>query len=256
VARSIAQNTQDVDCGTDAMPTTGSLGFWVYPTWAQADGVIHTFFDCRNSSNEFLTFVKWSDDTIYAGWKTGGSDHRASVASAGYTLNQNAWNHFVLTWDDTANETRLYLNGSEIASQTATLVTHTTVNSRAIGIQDGTANRGVNSRVAEFFILSSVLQPGQVTALNGRVSLRRVVGAVQDQYTPLYGLVSPDPDLSGNKRNGTVTGATLANHAPVIPYSARFWGDGPLIEVAAGGATPHNPLGHPLYGPFAGPIAA
>ncbi|KKK73343.1 hypothetical protein LCGC14_2894760 [marine sediment metagenome] len=31
------------------------------------------------------------------------------------------------------------------------------------------------------------------------------------------------------------------------------------VEIAAeavGGARPHNPLGHPLYGPFAGPIAA
>ncbi len=30
-----------------------------------------------------------------------------------------------------------------------------------------------------------------------------------------------------------------------------------IVKAAAvGGANPHNPLGHPLYGPFAGPIAA
>ena len=28
-----------------------------------------------------------------------------------------------------------------------------------------------------------------------------------------------------------------------------------LREAAAGGANPHNPFGHPFYGPFAGPIA-
>ena len=35
---------------------------------------------------------------------------------------------------------------------------------------------------------------------------------------PLYGVASPEPDLSGNGNNGTVTGTVLADHAPVGPY--------------------------------------
>lgn len=53
-------------------------------------------------------------------------------------------------------------------------------------------------------------------------------------YLPLIG-ASPEPDWSGNKNNGTVAGTTITNNPPVIPYSAGFWGHGPLIEVAAPG---------------------
>ena len=36
---------------------------------------------------------------------------------------------------------------------------------------------------------------------------------------PLWGVADPEPDLSGNGNNGTVTGAVLADHAPVGRYT-------------------------------------
>ena len=39
---------------------------------------------------------------------------------------------------------------------------------------------------------------------------------------PMWGVSSPEPDLSGKQQNGTVVGATLAGHAPVGPYVMPF----------------------------------
>jgi hypothetical protein len=38
-------------------------------------------------------------------------------------------------------------------------------------------------------------------------------------YWPLWGVATPEPDLSGNLNSGTVTGALLAAHAPVGRYA-------------------------------------
>ena len=72
-------------------------------------------------------------------------------------------------------------------------------------------------------------------------------------YNPIFGNQSPEPDLSGNGRTGALTSTTKVGHSPVL-YPAR-----PHIIAKApapGGANPHNPFGHPFYGPFAGPMVA
>src|SRR5688572_5375631 len=101
-----------ITIGTVALPTTGSISFWIKPTWAQTDGVEHEFFEVYNGSEGANHFVimKYSDNSLYMGWFTSSVSYRVAVTSANYTLNQNAWNHFVLTWNDTTNETKAFLN--------------------------------------------------------------------------------------------------------------------------------------------------
>ncbi len=40
-------------------------------------------------------------------------------------------------------------------------------------------------------------------------------------YWRLWGTCSPEVDLSGKGRNGTVSSTTVVNHAPVGPYRRR-----------------------------------
>ena len=40
-------------------------------------------------------------------------------------------------------------------------------------------------------------------------------------YLPMWGLSSPEPDLSGNANNGTLTGTSYADHPPVTGYTKK-----------------------------------
>ena len=88
-----------------------------------------------------------------------------------------------------------------------------------IGGLDGTANfQGI---VAEVAVWNSLLTSAQMTALQSicpvGVGARRVSLPKPSGYFPLWGAASPEPELSGNKLNGTLTGTAQANHAPCTP---------------------------------------
>ena len=73
-------------------------------------------------------------------------------------------------------------------------------------------------------------------------------------YLPLIG-ESPEHDWSDKTNEGTVTGALVGENPPIGALYG-YPADGPLEVAEVGGANPKGPLGHPLYGPFAGPVAA
>ncbi len=73
----------------------------------------------------------------------------------------------------------------------------------------------------------------------GRLPIDLPLGLVA--YWPIGGIQSPEIDLhprsqGATDRPMTVTGATNANHSPVVPYSSRFWG-GQTDEVGGGGGS-------------------
>lgn len=57
---------------------------------------------------------------------------------------------------------------------------------------------------------------------------------------PIWGLHSPEIDLSTNGVVGTVTGTVRANDPPVTLFTPKWAAGAPLIEVAAGGGFAHT----------------
>lgn len=54
------------------------------------------------------------------------------------------------------------------------------------------------------------------------------------RHWPLWGLDSPEPDLSGNGDDGTVTEAIRSNHPPITLFTPKWAAAAPLIEAAVG----------------------
>jgi Concanavalin A-like lectin/glucanases superfamily len=85
-----------------------------------------------------------------------------------------------------------------------------------IGGTSGTA--AFNGIVGEVAVWNTLLSVNQMTALQNICpvgsSARRMGFPNPVGYFPLWGAASPEPDLSGNKNNGTVTGTQTANHPP------------------------------------------
>jgi hypothetical protein len=151
-----ANNADSITIGTGAIPTTGSLSWWVKPAFAQNDGTSHALGLHINNGNLFST-LKYTDNTIYMGWYNG-SEGRVAVANANYTLTQNAWNKFDLTWDSAAPATKLYLNGSQIGSTNTTNATWNTAGSGAEYGHDGGSGASLNSGLIDETQLSDTVK--------------------------------------------------------------------------------------------------
>lgn len=177
-----------------------------------------------------------------------GGVQRDVDTSSGFSA--NTWHH-VCGVGVSATERTVFLDGGSKATDTQAN-TPVDLDVTALGVLkrgDGDAFF-VNGRIAEAAIWSVALTDAEVLALSLGLHPLRVRRTSIVAYWPTYGLGSPEADLGGAGNNLTVTGTTLADHAPVIPYSARFWGHGPLIEaVVAGGRIMSSLTG---YGGLAG----
>lgn len=211
MARLYNATTDRISVGTRDAPSTGSISFWVNPSWAQTDGVDHVFFDNRKAGTaELFRFQKFSDNTLYMGWFTGGVDYRVSVASAGYTLNTGAWNHFAYVWTG-GTDSELYLNGASIGTKGTNAVWGGADTARVIGnVVPAAGNTDVRGSMAHVAIYTRRLTADEIVSLAGRAFPSLVApGALQD-FWPLWGVSDPEPNLAGGTA-GTLTSVDAAD---------------------------------------------
>lgn len=224
MALSYTGSTDETTQGTAAFPTTGSLQLWVFPTWSQTDGIWHDFFAIFDGTNAQFQALKFSDNSLYFGWiDATNTASRVVVTSGNYTLNQNAWNHFVFAW--TANgSSNLYLNNTNIGSIGTT---DRTWNTNGITRHIGNWAAGthpVSGRLAEYAVWSGIaLSSTDVSTLYNSGSNSGLALEVQSaslvDYIPLWGVGTDGErnEVSGGT-DGSNTGTTHANHCPVKLY--------------------------------------
>lgn len=155
-----------------------------------------------------------------------------------YSTNQ--WNPIIIRYnsDSITNDPDFFINGikKEYTAVTAPTGTRTSDAGNDVNIGSNSAlSRSFDGMIAEFAIWDIELTDVECFALNDGISPNRIRPSAMVGYWPLYGNSSPEPDLSGNGNNGTVTGTTKADHTPVQPYSAKNWG---RILDSVGGSPP------------------
>lgn len=203
-----------LSCAAFDLPATGSISFWYRPTYAYTDGLYHFIFETYKDANNLFNIAKYSDSTWNVGWYTAGEYRLVGASASGLT--QNAWNHLLVTWDDTANETKFFLNNSQVGSTVTSLVTHTGTVTVYIGSQVGATTRDASGRIAELAVFSSVLDAGQRNALYKGFAPPLV--AKPFRYWPLLRNFQ-EMMTAGSISN---TGVTVEDHPPIIyPSSAR-----------------------------------
>ena len=72
-----------------------------------------------DSNNEIFMFWHNSSDEIRMTHKAAGTGRKTQWGASG--LSHSAWNHFVMTWDTTADEIKSYLNGAQIGETVGSL---------------------------------------------------------------------------------------------------------------------------------------
>lgn len=189
---------------------------WVNPTSANATRRWAITVGAGTDYNLYFGFGNGSTNEIEWGFENTSSSFPTATFTTGWAA--ATWHCMAGTYD--GSTLRLFTKdpGGDLVEQ-ATVSNSSTPRSPAspemlIGnIHDG-SNEDWDGRIANVFIIDGVaLSIGELRTLATLGRTRRSVTA----FLPLFGNASPEPDYSGNERNGTITGATQADHAPTSP---------------------------------------
>jgi hypothetical protein len=167
-------------------------------------------------------------------------------------LVQNAWNHGAAVFTDSTH-IAAYINGVGTSGVVSTITT-SAISYANIGLwpYNNVNNFSNLATGAEAAIWNVALTANEIAALAKGIRPNRVRRASLVAYWPLWGLLSPEPDFSGNKYSLTVNNApTQANHSPTEMFTPNVWATkeydiisvnmSPLSLATAQGATVPNP---------------
>lgn len=199
-------------------PITGwpaTMAVWAYPTSTATGNVAWWLGDASSTL--------WNAFYMQLG-SSGGSPSVLSVVSASNNTflganttanwSLNAWNHCAGVFDGTNFFS--YLNGGNSSSHAAGSAP-LSFNVNVFGAADvnGVKDNYFTGRLAEAGLWNVALTANEIAALAAGVNPRRIRPGSLKSYWPLWGLSSPEPDLSGGAYNLTLQGTSLANHAPL-----------------------------------------
>jgi Concanavalin A-like lectin/glucanases superfamily len=139
-------------------------------------------------------------------------------------ISNATWYNVVASYNSVAGTWAIYLNGVRCNNSTTGLngVIQSNGDNLLIGGKAASSPIFCTCTVAEVGIWNIGLTAGEALSLGKGVPPSLVHRGNLQGYWPLWGAsgASTEPDLSGNKINGTLTGTAVANHCPCEPVGA------------------------------------
>jgi hypothetical protein len=211
MARSFNGTTDLITLGTGFTPGGSfSLAAWSYIA-VTPPGVPATIFGSTVNTNGIQFYATFNMALSLDRYGFGNY-----VTTANNTLSLNTWTHVGITYDGAS--AKAYINGA--LSNTGSIALAITGEPMFLGAVGSPATSFFNGRLADCGGWNVVLTAAEFAALaNGArpYQIRSDIG-----YWPLDGLQSPEPDLSGNANNGTLTGTTLVAGPPMMMFTPRW----------------------------------
>lgn len=211
MARTFGVSGKYLGCGTGG-PSGGPISVHAWAKLSAVGGGESHLVAKWNITNCFLLYTTTGQKL---GWITNDGGGSAN-AVGGTSLATNTWISCGGVTEGTgASQQKVYVNGSQDGAVTGRFP-QSGANALRIGTNATDSGAGTRGDLAEVAIWSVALTAAEMLALAKGVSPLRVRPASLFMYIPIFGVADPEADLSGNARNGTVTGSpVLANHAPV-----------------------------------------
>jgi Concanavalin A-like lectin/glucanases superfamily len=152
------------------------------------------------------------------------------------TFDTGVWHPAVLSSDFTTAGTQIYLDGSSLvvtpSGTPGTPETGADANGVFIARANSVNNEYFDGRLADIAIWSVQLTAGEAVALSRGRRPHEI--RPQARFYPLDGLASPEPDLSGNAANATLTGSSVFAAGPPTDMFTPRW---PQVAVTAAAAS-------------------
>ena len=224
-----------------AYPLTFSC--WIWPTIAAQ--TIMSIADSTNANKRQALAMSAAGAINMTSHN--GSTSTSATTTANATANE--WNHVAGIVTSGTNRAS-YLNGGNKGTDTTNIGMGTGHNRTTVGRRsNSTPAAYFDGRIAEVAVWNVALTDDEVRSLANRVCPLDLRPTALVGYWPLLGLHSPEIDFSSGRNAMTVTGATAAAHAPVAPFSRRYWrADVPFLDAVAptGPFPPWPPALNPL----------
>jgi hypothetical protein len=220
MARSFNGTSDQIDCGTGVPRPVANAGVtqmaWIYPT-----SFPHGY-NCIQQINDGGTgavqmYVK---STGQMAWYI----NFDNVDPGSATLSTNAWYNVLHRHAaGGGNLLETFINGVSDGTTTSGGATQAVTGGHyVIGFDNTTAGRNFAGRIARCALWNVTLTNIEVAALaTGALPISIRPGNLM-LWEELHGLVSPEPDYSGNKNNGILTGTAFAFGPPVMPFTPRW----------------------------------
>jgi hypothetical protein len=226
-SRSFNGTTDKIATGNQTASNPITISAWINPSAAQPTAY-GTVFSISNNSTAVAQLLLKTTGKLATYLTVGGNSK--SIDPGSVAISNNIWTH-VLVVSDTST-LNLYVNGSlDTLTGFAVAVASTSGIASGIGEDPGTNASFFQGSIADVAFWNVALTTAEISALakGARPSIIRPKSL--SGWWPLDGLQSPEPDLSGNAKNGTLTGTTPAFGPPYAPFTPR-WPQG-LDVVAA-----------------------
>lgn len=184
---------------------------------------------------------------VVQGFYFDGTNFQFTTASE--DLAGTGWHHVLFYIDDTNDLQKIFIDGIEVGSSTnTTSINYTSGTNTEIGRHPTNNAYDYDGRIAEVAVWSTILSQDEIEALGKGGSPAKIQSGSLEAYLPLLGDASPEPDLSGNSNDGTVTGASPAEHVPFAQIGVTEFeddvfrikddvNDSKILEFSLGGAT-------------------
>lgn len=230
----------------DATPITGpgasgmAVSGWGYPGNTNAFKDIISIID-KDDPNQWLVRLAFDNAGHISCYSRDGATNDGGVAtSTSYTA--NTWHHASCNVRTGGRD--VYLNGGGKATNSVAKAP-TGVDRVAIGAaRDSTPSDPFLGRLAEVAVWNAELTDGEHALLARGISPLRIRPGNLILYYPLFGTMSPEPNLAvgGATYNLTITGTPdQADHAPVMPPFAFMSGWAGAFTAAAAAGSPSLP---------------
>ncbi|HJT77678.1 MAG TPA: LamG-like jellyroll fold domain-containing protein [Gemmataceae bacterium] len=220
-----------------------TVAFWLW--WNSFANDDHL---CMESSTAFFSnsgFIIDPDSTANNNFSCRVGDDSGNVKGASFARpSAAAWHHYCIVFDRSVSNgvSAAYVDG---ASQSLTNDFTQALGTANFGnntlyfmSRGGTALFGAG-KLAEVAVWTVKLSANEAKALSLGAYPMAVNNANLLNYWPLWGLHSPELEFSNNN-TATVHGAAQDNHAPVKPFSSRFWRAEAPPGAAAASAVPYD----------------
>lgn len=202
----------------DITGTALTLAAWIRPDAVVSRAIIAKYDNAGTQATKQYMLDLGSGSVIVMRVDDGAGE---DVAVGTTVLTAGSWYAVAGVKNGTgADALKVYLNGTQEASATS----NRTIQNTATGVTIGRyadAGGAFDGRIAEAGVWNVALTAAEIAALAKGVSPLLVHPGNLKGYWPIWGIASPEADLSGNANNPTINGSLpVADHAPVGPYAS------------------------------------
>ena len=191
----------------DDIKNVGSMSIWLkLETANQNDTIMNLHTDTSNDNKIAILFINQGGTEVIRFNSRGGSSN--TILDHSYSASDsvsNGWTHFVATWSRTANTMAMYLNGSSVATSTASIASFaTTADTIYLGKPGNADNAFFQGHFSSFALFDAVLSGSDISTIynSGSPDIDLTTAGISSLVAFL-----PLDEASGNFIDRTSTGA-------------------------------------------------